>query len=119
MLTSVFGYKRVCRRAGVIDLDFVQNLTAAQRLGDEHLSQLLEVKERHLPPQYQCAIRLLTIQVPKRGIRRSSQGFFRAKSGRTRRPAGGTIRELRNCSHGDDPFGQTVAKTTISPLRRP
>jgi hypothetical protein len=44
MLTSVWGCKRVCRRAGVSDFDFVQDLTATERLGDEHLSQLLEVK---------------------------------------------------------------------------
>jgi hypothetical protein len=84
MLISVWGYKRVCRRAGVVDLNFVQDLTATERLGDEHLSQLLEVKERHTPAQYQGAIRLLTMQVPKRGVRRSSQRFFRAKSGRRR-----------------------------------
>jgi hypothetical protein len=28
MLTSVWGYKRIGRRAGVIDLNFVQDLTA-------------------------------------------------------------------------------------------
>jgi hypothetical protein len=84
MLSSVSGYKRVCRRAGVIDLNFVQDLTATERLGDEHLGQLLEVKERHTPAQNHCAVGLLTMQVPKRGVRRSSQRFFRAKSGRRR-----------------------------------
>jgi hypothetical protein len=64
---------------------------------------LLEVKERHTPAQYQSAIRLLTMQVPKRGVRRTSQDFFRAKSKRSRLAAG-TVRELGSSSHGDDPF---------------
>jgi hypothetical protein len=105
MVTSFSGYRHVCPRAGVIDFDFVQDLTAAQRLGHEDLRQLLEVKERHTPAQYQSAIRLLTMQVPKRGVRRSSQRFFRAKGGRTRRPAGAIFRELGYGLHGDDPFG--------------
>jgi hypothetical protein len=104
MLTSFSCYRQVVATHGFIDFDFVQDLTTAQRLGHEYLGQLFEVKERHTPAQYQCAIRLLTVQVPQRGIRRLPQDLFRANSHRGRWVGTGW-QGIGNGSHGDDPFG--------------
>jgi hypothetical protein len=91
-------------RAGVNDFNFVQNLTATQRLRHEHLGQLFEVKEGHAPAQHECPVGLLTAHRPQRGIRRLLQNLFRANSHRWRW-VGTDWQGIGNGSHGDDPFG--------------